>query len=133
MFVRSKMNIPVTYRKGGHAVIIKPMTVTLVDSLKITAKDLKDCYGERIEILTEDSTLVKEDEVVKTEENKVEEEVKDEVVKTEENKVEAEVKAEEKVENKTEEVEGNKTEAKTEEKVEVKEKSSTKGRGKKNK
>ena len=130
MFVRSKMNIPVTYRKGGHAVIIKPMTVTLVDSLKITAKDLKDCYGERIEILTEDSTLVKEDEVVKTEENKVE----------------AEVKAEEKVENKTEEVEGNKTEAKTEEKVEgnkteakteekveVKEKSSTKGRGKKNK
>jgi len=119
MFVRSKMNDPVKYRKGGHTVIIKPMTVTLVDSLKITAKDLKDCYGERIEILTEDNTLVKEDEVVKTEENKVETEIKVEV---------------EKVENKTEEAEDNKAEVvKTEEKVEIKEKSSTKGRSKKNK
>ncbi len=52
MFVKSKMNSPAKYYKGADCVILKPNTVTFVDDTKVTAKELMDCYGQRIEVLS---------------------------------------------------------------------------------
>lgn len=54
MFVRSKMSIPVKYNKGNDFIELKPNTVTYVSDALITAQELKNCYGERIEIMSND-------------------------------------------------------------------------------
>lgn len=54
MFVRSSMSVPVRYSKSRGSVILKPNTVTFVDETLVTAKELKDCYGDRIAILSQD-------------------------------------------------------------------------------
>ena len=54
MFVRSNMDIPVRYNKSTGSVTLKPNTVTFVDEVIVTAKELKDCYGDRISILSND-------------------------------------------------------------------------------
>ena len=51
MFVKSKMSIPVKYYKGADCIILKPNTVTFVEDTKVTPKELKDCYGGRIDII----------------------------------------------------------------------------------
>lgn len=52
MFVKSKMSIPVKYYKGSNCILIKPNTITYVEDGKISAKELRDCYGQRIEIIS---------------------------------------------------------------------------------
>ena len=54
MFVRSSMSVPVRYSKSKGSIILKPNTVTFVDDTLVTAKELKDCYGDRIAILSQD-------------------------------------------------------------------------------
>lgn len=54
MFVRSSMEIPVTYSKSIGSVTLKPKSVTYVDETIVTAKELKDCYGDRIAILADE-------------------------------------------------------------------------------
>ena len=64
MFVKSKMSRPMKYYKGIHCVVLKPNTVTLVDETKVSAKELIECYGQRIDILstiTEDTHLPEEE------------------------------------------------------------------------
>ena len=62
MFVRSNMSVPVTYNKSTGSIVLKPQTVTFIDESIVTAKELKDCYGDRISILTQDvvDTIIKE-------------------------------------------------------------------------
>ena len=68
MFVRSNMDIPVRYSKSSGSVILKPNTVTYVDEAIVTAKELKDCYGDRIAILSNEIVeQIIEEEVVDTE------------------------------------------------------------------
>ena len=62
MFVRSLMDKDVIYRKGGFAWVIKARTVTLIDETKVSAKEIKGLYGDRIIIISKDSI---EDEVAK--------------------------------------------------------------------
>ena len=54
MFVRSLMSKDVTYRKGGLSLIIKAGTSTYVDENKVSAKELKSLYGDRVVISTRD-------------------------------------------------------------------------------
>lgn len=54
MFVRSSMSVPVRYSKSKGSVILKPNAITFVDDALVTAKELKDCYGDRIAILSQD-------------------------------------------------------------------------------
>ena len=63
MFVRSNMDIPVRYSKSSGSVILKPNTVTFVEETIVTAKELKDCYGDRITILSDDvvEQIIEED------------------------------------------------------------------------
>lgn len=72
MFVKSKMSIPVKYYKGSDCIVLKPNTVTFVEDTKVTAKELKDCYGERIDIVTNGTNIssVPEKGDVKLEERK---------------------------------------------------------------
>lgn len=52
MFVKSKMSIPVKYHKNSKCYIIKPNTITYIDDVKVSPKELLDCYGQRIEIIS---------------------------------------------------------------------------------
>ena len=63
MFVRSNMDIPVRYSKSSGSVILKPNTVTFVEETIVTAKELKDCYGDRISILSDEivEQIIEED------------------------------------------------------------------------
>ena len=63
MFVRSNMDIPVRYSKSSGSVILKPNTVTFVEETIVTAKELKDCYGDRITILSDEivEQIIEED------------------------------------------------------------------------
>ena len=61
MFVRSLMSKDVIYRKGGLSLVIKAGTSTYVDENKVSAKELKSLYGDRVVISTRDGIeLVKE-------------------------------------------------------------------------
>ncbi len=82
MFVKSNMSREVKYRKSKGIVVLKPGTVTFVDDNIVTAKELKDCYGDRINIMSretveryivETAPKVEEDIVEEVEEPKVEE------------------------------------------------------------
>ena len=77
MFVRSNMSVPVTYNKSTGSIVLKPQTVTFIDESIVTAKELKDCYGDRISILTQDvvDTIIKEASEVEEEAAEVEEEI----------------------------------------------------------
>ena len=54
MFVRSLMSKDVIYRKGGLSLVIKAGTSTYVDENKVSAKELKSLYGDRVVISTRD-------------------------------------------------------------------------------
>lgn len=54
MFVRSRIDKPLTFRKGGKSWILKPHAVTLIDDPTVTARELKGCYGSRIDVITDD-------------------------------------------------------------------------------
>ena len=54
MFVKNKERIDFKYRKGTYLATLKAMTVSYVDETKVTAKDLLDCYGQRIDIISRD-------------------------------------------------------------------------------
>ena len=52
MFVRSRMDKPVTFRKGGKSWILAPHSVTLIDDPTVTAKELKCYYGSKIDVIS---------------------------------------------------------------------------------
>lgn len=54
MFVRSRMEKDVTYRRKGNVWVIKANSVTYIDENKVRAKELKSLYGSRIEIMSRD-------------------------------------------------------------------------------
>ena len=54
MFVKSNMGKEVRYNKKGNSIVLKPKAITYIaDSLGITPKDLMDCYGDRITIMSQ--------------------------------------------------------------------------------
>ena len=55
MFVKSSMDRDVKYSKSTGAILIKANTVTFVDDNLVTAKELKDCYGNRITIMSQEN------------------------------------------------------------------------------
>jgi hypothetical protein len=55
MFVKSSMGRDVKYSKSTGAILIKANTVTLIDDNLVTAKELKDCYGDRITIMSQEA------------------------------------------------------------------------------
>ena len=54
MFVKNKENVDFKYRKGSYLVVLKANTVTQVDDTKVSAKELIDCYGQRIKVISHD-------------------------------------------------------------------------------
>ena len=54
MFVRNRASIDFKYRKSDYLVVLKANTVTYVDENKVSAKELRGCYGQRIEIISRD-------------------------------------------------------------------------------
>ena len=77
MFVRSNMEIPVTYNKCTGSVTLKPKSVTYIDENIVSAKELVGCYGDRISILSNEVV----EEIIKEEApaTDTQEEVKDEI------------------------------------------------------
>lgn len=61
MFVRSLMSKDVIYRKGGLSLVIKAGTSTYVDENKVSAKELKSLYGDRVVISTRDGIELAKD------------------------------------------------------------------------
>ena len=60
MFIRSRMEKDVTYRRKGHVWLIKANSVTFIDENKVTANELKSLYGSRIEVISRDTLDTKE-------------------------------------------------------------------------
>lgn len=56
MFVRSRIDKPLTFRKGGRAWTIKPHSVTLIDDPTVTAREIKGCYGSRVDVISDEGT-----------------------------------------------------------------------------
>ena len=54
MFVKSNMEKDKKYYKSTGAIILKANTITYVDDNLVTAKELKDCYGDRITIMSQE-------------------------------------------------------------------------------
>ena len=52
MFVRSRVSKELRYYKSQGCIVLKPNTITLIEDPTVTAKELKDCYGDRIEIIS---------------------------------------------------------------------------------
>ncbi len=67
MFVRNRKNIDFKYNKSGKVIVLKANTVTLVDDSLVTAKELINCYGQRIEIIGQGVTEAPKEEVVNKE------------------------------------------------------------------
>ena len=62
------MEVAVKYNKGNNFIEIKPMTVTYIKDGLVTPKELTDCYGQRIIILSNDQVEdVIEEQVVDNE------------------------------------------------------------------
>ena len=55
MFIKSNMSREVRYNKSSGSIVLKPNTVTYVDENLVTAKELKDCYGDRINIMSRET------------------------------------------------------------------------------
>lgn len=72
MLVRSRVGTPLKYRKSSGCYVIQPNTVTFIEDGKVTAKELKGTYGDRIEIISEDlvAPVTEEKKEVKLEERK---------------------------------------------------------------
>ena len=56
MFVRSRVDKPMVFRKNGKSWTLNPYAVTLIDDSAVTAKELKGCYGSRIEIISNEES-----------------------------------------------------------------------------
>lgn len=56
------MQKEVKYYKSTGVIVLKPGTVTYVDDNLVTAKELKDCYGDRINIMSRETVekIIKE-------------------------------------------------------------------------
>ena len=67
MFVRNRKDIDFKYNKRGKVIVLKANTVTLVDDSLVTAKELVDCYGQRIEIIKQSTQVATPKEVVNKE------------------------------------------------------------------
>lgn len=67
MFVRNRKNIDFKYNKSGKVIVLKANTVTLVDDSLVTAKELINCYGQRIEIIGQGVAEAPKEEVVNKE------------------------------------------------------------------
>ena len=67
------MSIPVRYNTNGSSIELKPNTVTFVADTLVTAKELKDCYGDRIIILSQEivDEIIKEDAPVEVKEPEI--------------------------------------------------------------
>ena len=52
MFVRSRMQKEVTYRKNGSEWVLKPGQTVVIDESKVSAMELLKLYGTRIEVIT---------------------------------------------------------------------------------
>lgn len=52
MFVRSRMDKPVVFRKGGKSWTLAPHSVTLINDPTVTAKELKCYYGSKIDVIS---------------------------------------------------------------------------------
>ena len=57
MFVKNKEKIDFHYRKGTYLAVLKALTVSYVDENKVSARELLDCYGQRIDIISRDLAL----------------------------------------------------------------------------
>lgn len=58
MFVRSRIDKPLVFRKGGRAWVLKPHAITLIDDPKVTATEIKGCYGSRVDVISNEGTYV---------------------------------------------------------------------------
>ena len=76
MFVKNKETIDFQYRKGSYLAVLKAGTVSYVDETKVSAKELIDCYGQRIDVVSRDIAVEVAPKVNK------EAEVKDKKVET---------------------------------------------------
>ena len=52
MFVKSNMSIEVVYNTNGNAIVLKPKAITYVADDLVTPKELINCYGSRISIMS---------------------------------------------------------------------------------
>lgn len=52
MFVKSNMDVEVTYNTNGNAIVIKPKTVTYIADNLVTPQELINCYGSRISVMS---------------------------------------------------------------------------------
>ena len=57
MFVKNKATIDFKYRKNGYLATLKAGEVSYVDDSKVCAKELRDCYGQRIDIISLDPVI----------------------------------------------------------------------------
>lgn len=55
MFVKNKATVDFKYRKGDYVAVLKAGTVSQVDETKVSAKELIDCYGQRISVISLDN------------------------------------------------------------------------------
>lgn len=58
MFVRSRVSKPLVYRKGGRSWTINPNSVTLIDDPTVTAKEIKGCYGSRVDVIADEGAYI---------------------------------------------------------------------------
>lgn len=65
MFVRNKSKIDFVYRTSSECIVLKAGTVTLVNEAVVSAQDLINCYGQRIEVISQDNGVVGEVKAVK--------------------------------------------------------------------
>lgn len=71
MFVRSRMEKDVIYRRKGGVWVIKAGSVTFIDENKVTARELKSLYGSRIEIISRDKLSDEEAKIPVKKETKI--------------------------------------------------------------
>ena len=63
MFVRSRLEKDIVYRKKGKNWTIKAGTVTYIDEAQVTAQELRKLYSTRIEIMSRERLEVMEKEI----------------------------------------------------------------------
>ena len=57
MFVKNREKVDFQYRKGSYLAVLKAGTVSYVDETKVSAKELIDCYGQRIDVVSRDIAI----------------------------------------------------------------------------
>ena len=63
MFVRSRLNKDIVYRKKGKDWVIKAGTVTFIDENQVTAQELRKLYSTRIEIMSRERLEAMEQDI----------------------------------------------------------------------